>query len=90
MDEVEVQVQVEMEWAEVVHTRKAGDGKQSVDDSEDEAKTARPIRIPAQPCKERNDSAEKVKSVMRGWKGEIEHFVAKEAGDANDDQYETA
>lgn len=90
MYEVEVEVQVKPDWAEVAQARETGDSEQSIDRSEDEAETPRPMGISAKAAKERDDAAEKMKNVVRGRKREIEHFVAKESGDPDNDQYEAA
>lgn len=90
MDEVEMEIEIEPDGAEIAEPEKAGDGEERVDGSKDETEEPRAVQAFANASKKRDHAAEKMKHVVSRREGKIEHFVSKEAHDAHRDEDEAA
>jgi len=90
MNEIVMEVQAELDGAKVVQTRKACNCEKRVDATKNQAEEARAVSAAQDASDEGNCSTKQMKQIVGGRKGEIKHFMAKEAGDADDHQDQAA
>lgn len=83
VDEVKVKIWAELYGTEIVQTEEARKGDERINRSEYNSKAARAGRILAKPGSESDYSTQQVEEIVCWRKREIEHFVAEESGNAD-------